>query len=87
LEFGPIERSINCTTCGGNLQEVPGATALMVCNKCNRHMLKKNSTQNIRTSIVLKNGKYIHILFISDESLTEKKFPFRNSKNYSICQQ
>ena len=65
LEVGQLEHSNTCKTCSGNLLELPNATALMVCEKCKRHSLKRNITKKTTTSIVLKQGIELFFFHIS----------------------
>lgn len=56
-ELSPIERSFICNICTGTLKEHANRSALMICEKCKRYSLRKNNTETINTSIVLKNGE------------------------------
>jgi hypothetical protein len=58
-EVGEIKRIWSCMTCNGNLNEVVGVPALLVCDRCHRHTLKTNINQTISTTVVLKNGIFI----------------------------
>jgi hypothetical protein len=55
-EVGTITRSNGCSTCKGDLTDVNGAAALLYCQKCQRHSLKKNMTNDISTTVSIKNG-------------------------------
>ncbi|CAF4499705.1 unnamed protein product, partial [Rotaria magnacalcarata] len=53
-EVGEIKRLYNCSTCHGDLSQVPNAAALLYCERCHRHILKANVNQHISTTLVLK---------------------------------
>lgn len=55
-EIGTITRSTGCSTCKGDLADVLGAAALVYCQKCHRHSLKKNINQDISTTLAIKHG-------------------------------
>jgi len=57
-EVGNITRDPGCFTCKSELVDVPGAASLVYCAKCQRHSLKRNNTQNISTTVVIRDGKY-----------------------------
>jgi hypothetical protein len=61
LEAGDVQRLSSCSTCNGDLSEVIGAAALLLCEKCHRHILRINVTQNTSTTLVLKNGTIVFI--------------------------
>ncbi|CAF1568734.1 unnamed protein product [Rotaria magnacalcarata] len=68
-EVGEIKRLYNCSTCHGDLSQVPNAAALLYCERCHRHILKANVNQHISTTLVLKNDEEKIILSVNDQIL------------------
>jgi hypothetical protein len=83
LEVGEIARISSCSNCNGNLNDVIGAATLMLCEKCHRHVLKRNIQQHVSTTITLKHG--------TTTALINKCKPlsstiFRKRQYYFVCQ-
>ncbi|CAF1381224.1 unnamed protein product [Rotaria sordida] len=70
-EVGTITRSNGCSTCKGDLTDVNGAAALVYCQKCQRHSLKKNIAHNISTTIAIKDGEEKIVLWVGGRILEQ----------------
>ncbi|CAF4482160.1 unnamed protein product [Rotaria sp. Silwood2] len=68
-EIGTINRSSGCSTCKGVLTDVIGAAALVFCQNCQRHSLKKSINYDISTTLAIKNGQEKIILRASGQIL------------------
>ncbi|CAF1074476.1 unnamed protein product [Adineta steineri] len=64
-EIGALNRSNTCSTCKDTLTSVDGAAALVYCQKCKRHSLKKNINYDISTSLSIKQNQEKIMLWAS----------------------
>ena len=56
LEVGEINRATRCSHCAADLREVVGALSLLCCEKCHRHVLKRNVVEHVSTMITVRHG-------------------------------